>query len=226
MTEAEWLACDDPKRMLKPLQGRASDRRLRLFACACCRAVWCYLSAPRSRGAVEVAERYADALATEAELQRAHVLADHAAQQTLGRGGGRRFDRPLPPSEAKALYAAQTAAPHPPFLRGALAWVGWDGEVRSRGPALLRDLFGNPFRPVALDPAWLAWNSGTIPKLAQALYEDRELPSGHLDHHRLAVLADALEDAGCTDLDLLAHCRGEGPHVRGCWVVDLLLGKE
>jgi hypothetical protein len=72
----------------------------------------------------------------------------------------------------------------------------------------------------------LAWKDETVLKLAEAVYEDRQLPSGHLDNHRLAVLADALEDAGCTDVDIFEHCRGTGPHVRGCWVVDLLLGKE
>jgi hypothetical protein len=89
--------------------------------------------------------------------------------------------------------------------------------------ALLRDLFGNPFRLVTADPAWL---TPTVTNLAAAAYEERELPSGHLDAGRLAVLADALEDAGCTDALILAHCRNGGEHVRGCWVVDLLLGKE
>jgi hypothetical protein len=84
---------------------------------------------------------------------------------------------------------------------------------------LLRDIFGNPFRTVTLDPAWLAWNGGTVRKLAQAVYDDRAFD-------RLPILADALEDAGCTDGEILAHCRSGGEHVRGCWVVDLLLGKE
>lgn len=91
---------------------------------------------------------------------------------------------------------------------------------------LAHDIFGNPFHPVTIDPAWLAWNNGTIVKLAQTIYDERELPSGHLDTGRLAILADALEDAGCTNADILAHCRSAGPHVRGCWVVDLLLCKE
>jgi hypothetical protein len=90
----------------------------------------------------------------------------------------------------------------------------------------LWDIFGNPFHHVSLDPAWLAWNGGAAVKLSQAAYEDRLLPSGELDPARLAVLADALEEAGCADANILAHCRGPGPHVRGCWVVDLLLGKE
>jgi hypothetical protein len=76
-------------------------------------------------------------------------------------------------------------------------------------------------------PARRIWNHASIiPKLAQAAYDDRELPSGHLDPARLAVLADALEEAGCTNADILSHCRSPGPHVRGCWVVDLILGKE
>jgi hypothetical protein len=91
--------------------------------------------------------------------------------------------------------------------------------------ALLRDLFGTPFRPVALDPSWLAWEGGTVVRLAQAAYDNRKLPEGHLEPDRLAVLADALEDAGCTHADLLGHLRSPGPHVRGCWAVDLLLGK-
>ncbi|MCI0456355.1 MAG: hypothetical protein L0Z62_05185 [Gemmataceae bacterium] len=92
--------------------------------------------------------------------------------------------------------------------------------------SLLRDLFGNPFRPVAVDPSWLTWYGGTVLRLAQATYHERHLPEGTLDSPRLAVLADALEEAGCTDADILGHLRGPGPHVRGCWVIDLLLGKN
>jgi hypothetical protein len=79
---------------------------------------------------------------------------------------------------------------------------------------------------VAVDPCWLAWQGGTVPLLVQAAYDERELPSGHLDPAWLAVLADALEDAGCSDPEILGHLRGPGPHVRGCWVVDQLLGRE
>jgi hypothetical protein len=90
---------------------------------------------------------------------------------------------------------------------------------------VLRDIFGNAFRPVALDPAWLTWNDGAAVSLAQAVYDDRELPSGHLDVTRLAVLADMLEEAGATDAELLGHLRSIRPHVKGCWAVDLLLGR-
>jgi hypothetical protein len=104
-------------------------------------------------------------------------------------------------------------------------WKRLRAEVRALLCTLLRDIFGNPSHPVSVDPAWLTWKDGTIPKMAQVIYEDRDLPSGHLDNARLAVLADALEDAGCTDADILGHCRQAGVHVRGCWVVDLILGK-
>ena len=92
--------------------------------------------------------------------------------------------------------------------------------------ALLRDVVGNPFRSGYVDPSWLSWNGGAVTKLARVLHDERSLPAGTLDNARLAVLADALEDAGCTDAVVLDHCRGPGPHVRGCWVVDAVLGKE
>jgi hypothetical protein len=98
------------------------------------------------------------------------------------------------------------------------------GLERAAQSALVRDIF-TPFRPVAVGPAWLTRRAGAVPSLAQAAYDERDLPAGHLDPARLAVLADALDEAGCTDADVLNHLRGPGPHARGCWAVDLLLGK-
>jgi hypothetical protein len=83
----------------------------------------------------------------------------------------------------------------------------------------LLEIAGNAARSVTADPAWLTWNHGTVPAIARHVYDDRAF-------HDLPILADALEDAGCTNTDLLDHCRGPGPHVRGCWAVDLLLGKS
>jgi hypothetical protein len=80
-------------------------------------------------------------------------------------------------------------------------------------------MFGNPFRPSIIAPDWLTWNNGTIAKLAQTIYDDRR-------YDIMPILGDALEEAGCTDGQILDHCRGPGPHVRGCWVVDLILGKS
>jgi hypothetical protein len=97
----------------------------------------------------------------------------------------------------------------------------------SQQAGLLRCLFGRtPFSLPAIDPTCLTWNDGLVQRLAQAAYDERSLPEGTLDPARLAVLADALEEAGCTDVVLLEHLRGPGPHVRGCWVIDLLTSRE
>jgi hypothetical protein len=97
-------------------------------------------------------------------------------------------------------------------------WVLTKTADRKLQIALLNDLVGDLFRSVVVDPTWLVWNDGTVKKVAQAIYDERRF-------HDLPILADALEDAGCTNADILAPCRGPGPHVRGCWLVDLLLGK-
>ena len=83
---------------------------------------------------------------------------------------------------------------------------------------LLRDIFGNPFRFPLIDPAWLRWSDGTVVKMAQSIYDDRTFD-------RLPILADALEESGCHDTDILSHCREPAEHVRGCWVIDLVLAK-
>ena len=110
-------------------------------------------------------------------------------------------------------------AKHPrPHARCAVGGISgnpvWD-EHEAAQAAVLRDIFGNPFRPVTADRSWL---TSTVVSLAQGIYAERAFD-------RLPILADALQDAGCEHPDVLGHCRGSGPHVRGCWVVDLLLGK-
>ncbi|HYT92794.1 MAG TPA: hypothetical protein VEL76_29020 [Gemmataceae bacterium] len=97
------------------------------------------------------------------------------------------------------------------------------GAERPIQAALIRCVFGNPFRPVSVDPAWL---TPPVVHLAQAAYEQRTLPEGSLDTTLLTILADALEEAGCTNADILTHLRGPGPHVRGCWPIDLILRKK
>ena len=79
--------------------------------------------------------------------------------------------------------------------------------------ALVRDIFGNPFRPITFGPKW---RTSTVVALASGIYQERAFD-------RLPILADALQDAGCEHPDILGHCRGPGPHARGCFVVDLLL---
>jgi hypothetical protein len=130
---------------------------------------------------------------------------------------------------AEEQWAARRIA-YPVGLIGLLNWKaeavgrrmkyppGSGGPEAAREADLVRELFGNPWHTGPVDPAWRAWNGHTVPKLAQAIYETRAF-------ERLPILADALEEAGCTDAAILGHCRGPGPHVRGCWVLDLLLGK-
>jgi hypothetical protein len=199
MTEAEWMACHKSEPMLEFLRDKASDRKLRLFASACVRQKWSLLS-DSLRAGVEVAESYADIKATEGDLRQAHNSAWGKA-----------------PSMGLHPACWVTCSESRPML---LAARVTKSAIRC---LLLRDVFGNPFRPVTLDPAW---RTPTVAALATAAYDERILPSGHLDANRLAVLADALEDVGCDNADILNHCRQGGEHVRGCWVVDLLLGKE
>ena len=91
----------------------------------------------------------------------------------------------------------------------------WNDEDEQLGCKLIRDIFGNPFRPVTLDPRW---QSSTVLDLARTIYDERAF-------ERLPILADALMDSGCDSDEVINHCRSEGPHVRGCWVVDLILAK-
>jgi hypothetical protein len=211
MTEAEWLACTDPQEMLWFLRGKPSDRKLRLFSCACSRRVWHQMTDWRSRAAVEVAERYADAHATGAELQAAGDAvplgrpADNLARDAadLGCSASLAIDCALESAAARTRRATGRALAQ-----------------------LLRELV-QPFpTSPAINSECLSWQGGTVVRLAQAAYEERQLPSGHLDNARLAVLADALEEAGCDNADILTHLRGPGPHVRGCWALDRLLGKS
>jgi hypothetical protein len=235
MTETEWLACTDPPKMLDFLRGKTSDRKLRLFAVACCWRVWHLLTDERSRRAVQVAERFAEGLVGKGEL-----ATSRNELRAKVRGDLRAFVFGRPRTEGDPGHAAIAWAAAWDASREGLRAIGWEaardvaravgvahryGRLPHGGQAdqasLLRDIFGPlPFRPVTIDPFWLAWDTGTVVKLAQAIYSEPAFD-------RLPVVADALEDAGCDNDDILSHLRGpSGPHVRGCWVVDLLLGKE
>jgi hypothetical protein len=230
MTEAEWLSCSDPQPMLEYLRGKAGERKLRLFAVAFCRLQWHLLLADeRSQKAVEVAERYADGLAAQPERECAAAEARTAASEAARARRGGDPELSVPALAAYAATAAWYTVYHDAGAAArltcdddALAWFAANG-IEVPHPKLLRELFGNPFRPAALDPAWL---TPDVTALAQAAYDERNLPAGTLDPARLALLADALEEAGCDCAEILGHLRGEGRHVRGCWVVDSLLGKE
>jgi hypothetical protein len=269
MTEADWLGCNDPSKMLPFVQGKASERKLRLFACACCRRVWDLL--PKDgRKAVKVAEKFADGLAGLEELRRAahrieRICRDKArAWRSRARqaavaadaafGATDRGERmaPMVARSAAGLLSMLGVVEHSAGLRlGVLGvdeaglWVvrwrkgrgkkkererkrerhameasenEWGPERRAQAD-LLRCILGNPFRAVITHSAIHVWNDKTVRRIAQTIYDESAFDC-------MAVLADALEDAGCTGEELLAHCRAGGEHVRGCWAVDLLLGKE
>jgi hypothetical protein len=230
MTEAEWMACTDPSKMLEFLRGEASERKLRLFACACCRRFWHLVEDERSRRAVEVSERYADGLATRRKVAsaRRELKADYrnkhraavakAVSEQTAFGWAFGWDMAHYTLRAKASDAASLAIVG--FAVACRKGLVSDSRLEYYLVVLLHDFFGPlPFRCTTLDHAWLAWQGGTIPKLAQAIYEDRAFD-------RLPLLADALEEAGCHEPDMLTHCRQPGEHRRGCWLVDLVLGKE
>jgi hypothetical protein len=234
MTEQDWLAGTDPNPMLEYLWGKVTDRKFRLFRCACCRRFEVELSGdPVLRKAVELGESYADGSITGEEFEAGRE--DCLAQSGIGTlvlGG-----RPEHHFGKSVLFAVWPRAGVDPLQvnRMACGRLGWTrvtpwsefaGQQETATKllqaesiaqcSLLREIFGNPFRPVTVD---LVWQTANVVNLAQAIYDDRAFD-------RLPILADALEDAGCSDADILAHCRDGGEHVRGCWVVDLLTGRE
>jgi hypothetical protein len=227
VTEEEWLVSDDPGRLLGFLGRKRSVRKLRLFGCACCRRMW-HLLHKRARKAVAVLEDFLDGRADAPTLEKAQAgLRDNTYWDVIPRGLGeaeQEVARLAVAAVAEALMPAnrtldtcwQTAAtltmPTKQDGHGVeTAFSAW-GDVAG----LLRDIFGNPFRPARIEASWL---TATVVVLAQTIYDGRCFDD-------LPVLADALEDAGCTDRALLDHLHGPGPHVRGCWPVDLLLARE
>jgi hypothetical protein len=218
MTEEKWLAATNPlpllmhvKRQGPGLRSPRGRRKFRLFACACVERVRAAIGSGPLAAAVAAAERFASG-----EIDYMEV-AD--AWQAI--------KWPEPQAYPQSLYTNLWRVCHGNTWVAVKVWR-WTSQpdldqFRGNTPkdeklyqtALVRDIFGNPFRPVAFDPRW---RSAAVVGLAEAVYADREFD-------RLPVLADALEEAGCDHADVLAHCRGGGPHARGCWVVDGILGK-
>lgn len=222
MNEQEWLTCTDPKAMLEFLlgSGRTSERKLRLLAAACCRYLSDWLKDERCQGILEAIERFADGKTTRATLKRARQSV-RAIRGNLA-------------TEEVAVWSAcwivEVAAAEKAYTHTPLQLLGSARHFLDEPVHMvvfvcdsIMEIFGNPFRPVALDPAW---QFPSVVSLAQAAHDERILPAGSLDPLRLAVLADALEEAGCEDDDILDHLRGHGPHARGCWAVDALLRRS
>ncbi|HEY1189277.1 MAG TPA: hypothetical protein VGE74_16615 [Gemmata sp.] len=221
MTEAEWAVCHDSHPMLAFVQrrGGVSNRKMLLFAVACCRRIWHLLYDGRSRKGVEAAERYADG---DGALGRLEQLRTDAARAAFHAGmDGAEGDN--------TWYAAAEAAAsvaHCYSSADGVAIQAASYAARARQPEheaeravqadLLRCVSGSPFRRMSFVDEW---RTETVRALAAQMYESHEFGA-------MPILADALQDAGCNDEDILNHCRGTGPHVRGCWVIDLVLGKS
>jgi hypothetical protein len=228
----DWLFASDPDEMLvflRKQKDKPNQRKLRLFAVAGCRCLEPFLD-ERAREALTVAERHADALATAEELAAVHDTAlvpnrPRRGRRSLAERMASAYDdtitshawdaiegatRPAQAMPTRVIFAAKILELVPPSSpRG----VSFDPVALA---AILRDVFGNPFPPATINPAWRTTN---VAALAQSIYEERAFD-------RMPILADALEDAGCDNADILNHCRQPGAHVRGCWVVDLVLGKK
>jgi hypothetical protein len=222
VTEAEWNACSDTQGMLEFVREQASERKLRLFAVACCRRIWHIMDEP-CQASVMTAENFADGNATEEELNDAYEVAFKLYSSTnelagVGTSSAEAASDAACPTQMKnhAGYAARDA------VTAIECTCQTDEEAekailtaQAMQMRIARCVFRNPFRLIAIDPAW---RTATVAALAEAIYVERAFD-------RLPILADALQDAGCTNADILGHCRQGGDHVRGCWVVDLLLGK-
>lgn len=214
MTEEVWQVCNSPYEMLKPLatQRPSSQRKWLLFGAATCRRVWHALVAELSHYCVELAEEYADGNATTTNWKGALRATRYPYP---GTDPGALAIRCIDWVTAKALIdvVGQTVAQ----ATGDFGPETWGREFRAQA-ALLRDIFGNPFRSSVMSPARLDSNVATV-KLAREIYENGEFD-------RMASLGEALAKAGCDDRSLLDHCRQSEPHVRGCWVLDLILEKK
>ena len=247
MTEAEWLACGEPLRLASFAQGRWSLRRQLLLACAGCHAVAMHLPAPqRVQRMLEAVERFADGEAESDEVDAAQMSTWDLPLKWANSGDPIWLHASAVAALWPALrlgqiihYGCETAAYESRARAAALSSQRRSFRLWKRGPKLsaeeysaahatgaaaekqafchrIRDIVGNPFRPAAFAPEW---RTDTEAALAAQMYESRDFAA-------MPILADALQDAGCDSADILDHCRGPGPHVRGCWVVDLVLGKE
>lgn len=237
MREEEWLTCTEPYQMLRCLEAARhfSRRKARLLAVASCRRIWSLMSDKRSQLALEVAEKHADGETSLDELRsvRKAIWVDSYLKASKSAGHFAAF---------ATRHAAGSQDPHmissslSTVIQAALFEFKADSPERdTAGKAekafqanLIRDVYGNvSFRPlVNLSEEIVSWRGNLIGGMAQTAYQDRTLPTGELKKLNLLVLADALEEAGCSVESMLQHFREPGVHVRGCWVLDALLGKK
>jgi hypothetical protein len=231
MTETKWLAGRTSRTMLDFLRGRLSERKLRLIGCACARPLTSRLKLVECLTALDLVENMAGGSAGAAEVAECARLA--AELERFWRDAQARIPSRYRNFTAKCVAGAVyklAVEPDRDLPDGServhenvaealeelcATWTSASKE-RLRQAAVVREIVGNPFRPVAFVPAW---RTSDVTNIARRVYASR-------DFSAMPILADALQDAGCDSTDILDHCRGPGTHVRGCWVVDLVLGRE
>jgi hypothetical protein len=213
MTEAEWITCNVPGEMWQSSVWKRSSRKESLFAVACFRRISQLFIDEMQDRAVTILEDFADGNATPESRKQAR----HDVWRCIP-AWPEHTETPVddPHFIATMLFRALFQNHEATHAISASAGLADSAPAIAEQARLFRDIFGNPFRPVTFDPAW---QTNNVASLAQAIYDERAFD-------RMPILADALEDAGCTNPDVLNHCRQPGEHVRGCWVVDLLLGKS
>jgi hypothetical protein len=218
-----WAACDtDSECAIANFRRRGTDRKWRLFAVACCRRIEHLLQDKRLRRAIDVAEEHADGTVADAALIKANKAAEEVYDEIDARRKSKSRD------SLRCTAAAVTWCCALPY-KNRVVEVSCHAAFQVRhaiGKAnsdiyeqawLLQDVFGGKKPTVKLDPTWL---TSTVVALARGIYAERAF-------ERMPILADALQEAGCANKRILEHCRdAKQPHVRGCWVIDLILGKK
>lgn len=230
MNKEEWRKEIDVSLMIPSILDRG-DRKLRLFAVACCREYWDRLK-NKHKKAVEVAEKYADGLCSVEELREQHrkmesanstglffaleeltynrrILLSDCTRSIASDMTGLYWIRNWITEEAAARHSEENERTEAAFVR-----------ARRKQSLIIKDIYRHPLAASeTADPQWLQWNDKTVLHLAESMYDTREFLY-------MPILADALEESGCVDQEILEHCRKPQEHWKGCWVVDLLLGKS
>ena len=232
MTKAEWMACTDPAPMLRFLQGRVSERKFRLIALGCCRQLWGRTADRVTSAALAIVDQLAEAGALQTRMGSVRVPAGEAVLncgaseplESLSAGdkdgvSTQVFISALPPLLASILADLACLRTNPALLTRLLGFLTRTGLPSVRQTALIRDIVRGPLQPIRFRASWRTWSSGVCLEIARRIYKERAFD-------QLPILADALEEAGCDDADILGHCRAGGEYVRGCWVIDALLGKS
>lgn len=237
-TSEDWAIGLEPMEMFDLIEKRPK-RKLRLFACSCCHRISSLLVYEPCRTAVDVAERYADGTATQRELEEADRNLLSFIEALPAKEGQSPKELSWAAAAQAAAYTLDQSTEMPVGVSG---WAGKaaayalvaehpdasvpaqnarEEQERAAQCDLLRDIYMNPFLNPAprFDRSWRGWEGGRIKHFATEIYEKRNFA-------RLPELAQLLETAGCAEGSLLSHCRNAGPHVRGCWVLDLVLGKQ